>query len=400
MARRVYRTWTYLVLGSILGSVAACGGDDASAGPDGGPGGGPDGGSTADAGAPTLEDLCGPDGLFVEFATKVLACNPEIDFLLNGVTPTDLVPACQKGIGGYVGDGTTVLAGKTAFDVCAQALATLTCDYASFDEPGACGDVVVGTQPVNGSCEDDAQCAGDSYCDQSAGTTCGACAARKANGMACTSNHECSGGGCLLQDIGAKKCGALGDVGASCIGESDCKGNLLCAQKMCARPTAPQANQACDLGANYSDALLACRPLLTGLYCRPNGPQTTVGTCQAHAAIGATCVPLGQLGAPWCNFGKYEVCKDQGGGVLKCVAPTIMQSGQACSVLTGQKCAAGLRCGDHDDDMQTPDECFAPLAEGATCDPAGNDECDVFMTCDEATKKCRYDYSGMCPVAT
>jgi hypothetical protein len=79
-----------------------------------------------------------------------------------------------------------------------------------------------------------------------------------------------------------------------------------------------------------------------------------------------------------------------------CVAPAPVQLGQACGFVEGKVCGTGLRCGDHDDNQGTPNECFAPLGEGDTCDPQNN-LCDLFLNCDDVSLKCRYDYTGTCP---
>ena len=98
-----------------------------------------------------------------------------------------------------------------------------------------------------------------------------------------------------------------------------------------------------------------------------------------------------------CRVFESQTCQDIGGGVLQCVAPTIVNVGQDCDLIGQRKCADGLMCGDHDNMGTTPDQCFAPLQLNAACDQA-NSLCDIFLNCD-TNNTCQYenDYTGTCP---
>jgi hypothetical protein len=390
-------SWS-LALCTVLALAPACGDDDDDGGgtPDAA-GGGPDGGAP-DAGGPTIADVCGPGGLFVDLFKKIIDCNPEFEFILGAIDDAAISAACENGLGKYVEDGSVVLAGQAALDACAQYISAGTCETLDIDEPGPCEDVFVGTVPANGACEDNVQCAGDSWCDETAGTTCGTCRPQKDNGMTCVADDECKGGRCKPMVGGPATCTDLADAGEACATAEDCRGNRECVAQKCEAPTLPTTGDGCDNGMNFENAIGACASIRTGLYCKPVAPGTTLGTCQPFAALSATCTPLGQVNMNnWCDFTKYETCMVTGMAQTgTCVAPTIVNAGQACSLIQGRKCADGLLCGDHDGDAMTPDECFAPLAEGDTCDPQNN-RCDVFLSCDETTMKCRYDYTGMCP---
>lgn len=362
--------------------AAACGDDDDDVTADGSTGG-PDGGPTADAAppdappGPSLATLCdATDGLFPQFYDKIFGCYPEFELFIPGGAPTsaEIAMACNGAFQDYLDEGTVVLGDQAAFDACIAWLDSVTCLELEPDEPGPCDDVLVGTVALGELCDSSEQCAGDAYCDQSGGGTCGSCAMQKADGAGCDDNEECLNGRC--DDDGV--CRGFGAVSDPCLSDNDCAGRLICDADTseCAMEPTWMLGSACT-------ELFQCGAFTGDLYC-----DTDAGECVAFRQVGETCDPgAGQL----CDLFEYESC--QAG---ECVAPQIVTDGAECGLFEGLKCMDTSLCTDHDGDPGTPTQCAALLDVGDACDPANNlcafpADCRADMTCGYS------DYTGMCP---
>jgi hypothetical protein len=360
-------------------ALTACGGDDGGDVPT------PDAGSTEDGasqpGTPlTIDDLCGLDGAYVEFVDRAFSCTADLLAILDlELEPADLDAACDALFAPYVEDGSIELGTRDDLAACFAALDSLDCttdDIRTIDE---CEAVVKGTVAGGDACEVDAQCAGDAYCDTSAGATCGLCRAREANGAACDDDDECAGRRCAGATANAAgTCRDVGLVDDSCDVDDDCAGSLRCSPStgLCEIAPAWSVDDPCvpdtsDCGFPSSD-----------LFC-----DDATDSCREFAGIGDTCAG----GVAVCNFVKYEIC-DAGTGL--CRAPQTSPEGGGCNMFTGVRCQAGLSCSQ----PFTGGTCVDP-AVGSTCDAASPDfACGLLLEC-KPDNTCGYeaDYTGTCP---
>jgi hypothetical protein len=196
-------------------------------------------------------------------------------------------------------------------------------------EPGALADGM--------ACADNAQCKGK-LCRLGQASTCGACSTIGAAGTACDRDEDCEYGlGCAVG-----KCVGYAKAGETCDGKATpCLGTLACAGGKCAVPL--EAGVACTPAAK--DGENPCNGL-KGLFCHPinkvcaqvklaaageacgyvdntfvgctsgeckGADGAKPGTCQAHAADGATCTAGAQ---PTCELPARCV-----GGVCKITDP-------------------------------------------------------------------------------
>lgn len=369
--------------------LAACGGDDDDSAVDGGDNpdatSNPDGNvEPADAappdamGDPTLDDLCGVDGGYVDYFNAMISCNPEVEFVL-GVLPTDeeISAACHGQFDDYFADGTMSLGDGEAWSLCLDFIGSIDCTTADFDAPNPCSNLIIGSQGEGADCEHDQQCAGDAYCDTSGGGDCGVCAPRLDDDEQCTASEECSSRNCSNLTEPAT-CLPLGDVGDACEEDGDCLGRLVCnGSSQCA--VAPTWSEGDDCTSVADD----CGFPFGNLFCDANGPSAT-DKCVPFLDVGDGCIAFYQ-----CDFKSYEWCDTDGTG--ECTAATVVGAGDDCGWSTGEKCDDGLYC-------LNPAEgaaCATIPAVGDTCETG--DDCWFLQICD-SNSECAYgDYSGDCP---
>ena len=193
------------------------------------------------------------------------------------------------------------------FGACAKAFSQVDCKElvgGSF-APAAC--TIKGSLANGKACGSADQCQ-SGYCGVSTGI-CGTCAAVGAAGAKCTSSDGCEAGlACTSKGV----CATPAAAGGSCTDGRDCAAGLACSSGTCAQPVA--AGGTCAGGDCDHLAAAFCNPqtkvcetvqaaddgqpcgLVNGAFvtCSAAGHCTipqgqSQGTCQAHAADGATC---------------------------------------------------------------------------------------------------------------
>ncbi len=291
----------------------------------------------ADAMPVTLASFCSADGLFGRYYARLLTCYPEVQLDL-GYQPTnqDLSGWCVGLFGDYIADGSMTLPSQATIDQCLAYMDQTQCIDVQPDRPGGpCAYLFVGTVPLGQGCEWELQCAGMAYCQRIDDNQCGTCVPKKADGQLCDNSEHCESLAC---DDGV--CVSPGLEGTQCSSDKACLGQRTCDQAT-GRCVAPAAT-------NY-------------------------------LARGADCSSGGQ-----CDRFAYDTCDGS-----TCVAPTIAQAGQVCSVDAGLKCADGLICTDALDSGV----CVNKPQEGDSC--GSGSECGGLLRCENNT--CSYnDYDGTC----
>jgi hypothetical protein len=335
--------------------------------------------------APTIESLCAEDGLYPEFVDKSFDCNPLLILVpnLEDLTVADFSRLCQGELAPYVDDGTVVLADAATYQACAEWVASASCDdITARGVANPCDDLLIGTVEPGGLCESDSQCAGDAYCRQLDETTCGTCTALAVDGASCSSDDECLSERC--NELAVNECQPLSAEGEECSASGDCQGNLFCSAST--NECIPEPSWA--VGSPCGDLILDCNLGEGDLYC-----NTSDGVCAEFHEAGEPCGPS-DPGAQ-CRIFEHYACQETGPatGIYECAEPTIGALGDPCG--SGVQCDTGLRCGDHDSNENTPQECLEPLGEDDACDP-DNDLCDFPLSC--VAGACQYgEYTGTCP---
>lgn len=330
----------------------------------------------------TTADVCDADrGLYIDFFQNALACQPELELILGSFPDAaELSVACTENFQPYVDDGTVVISqDDAAWSACIAYINGLDCTNFGFDEPNPCDDIFEGQLLEGEDCETDAQCEGDSFCDDSGGTACGTCQPRVPNGGDCISDDECSSRFCGS----ASTCEDRGLLGDPCTENIECVGQLICdaVAGECIEEPNWAENDACD----GQDIPSQCGFPTSDWYCHP---QTNM--CTTYLALGEVC---GQ-GAGFCRIFDYETCENGGqnaGDV--CIAPTIVNEGDACGFADGLKCADGLVCYD---DGQTS-TCVTPYIAGDQCTTAGDCPGNLLLNCSDDDVCVYADYTGTCP---
>ena len=176
--------------------------------------------------------------------------------------------------------------------------------------PAACR--MPGTLTVGAACADNHQCA-SSYCQLTARSSCGKCAAKVASGAACIVDEDCTFGTTCFGQGTARKCTPPVVSGGTC---------------------------------NSTD-----KPCLQGLFC-------LASKCSAGQPAGSGCA----LGTATCDSlsGLYCDAKTQ-----TCIATQVAQPGQMCGFVNNTKvqCAGGSGCFASGQTRQ----CIAAAADGAAC---------------------------------
>jgi hypothetical protein len=371
--------------------LAACGGDDDSSSPDAAAA--PDAEAPDARPDPTLEDVCGPDGVLARMFDVLVQCNPAFDtVLLQGrATPEAIADFCESLVGPYIEDGSILLPGWGSLEGCQTTYAHIECTDGELEINTADCDLFRGAQLDGEDCEISEQCSRDSFCDRSGGGACGLCAAKLADGMTCNADEQCVNGGCI-----GTQCGRLGFDNDPCVispapgadPNEDCRGQRECDPdtNRCVSPRTWVLNDVCE------PKLLDCDSFDTGLYCKPSPGGG--GQCAPMIELGAAC-RINGTGQGLCDLRNYETCP--AGTNANCSAPTIVTvEGEACSFQSGRKCAAGMMC----TNPFGAGTCVDLQAEDEVCQPAGQgtdtEHCDLFLNCLGGT--CEYGaYSGTCP---
>ncbi|MCE9574343.1 MAG: hypothetical protein K8W52_14445 [Deltaproteobacteria bacterium] len=325
----------------------------------------------------TIDTACAAYQALID---KLIACNPEFDLLVTQgrATPATITAFCHGSTSDFLGDGTVALPSYAEIQACLDYAATTSCTDVIFETP-VC-DLLHGTVANAGMCDITDQCDDASYCAHP-GAGCGACTARKADGMTCANDEECANGTCV-----GTQCGHRGLDNDPCVVDDDCVGQRVCNASNKCETKVWALNDTCS-------GLGDCGILHSDLYCKPTNGVSGAGQCAHFTALGATCNPA-QPFAALCDLRSYEWCNPQATGGPKCSPANVVQDGQDCSAFQGDRCAAGLVCSDPLG--QNPGACYVPGALGATCGGASDPPCDLFMGC--VAGKCAYDaYTGACP---
>ena len=345
--------------------------------------------------ATTKAHICNElDGLFVDIMDKFLNCNPEFRVLLGEFPDrAALSEACDQGVvGPYIDDETIVLGDSQALAACRDWVTTTSCDLFDIDDLEACEELLGGTIATDAACDEDLQCAGDAYCDDDNGTTCGFCKPRLADDAACKRDDECQNGRCIGTDgIVNGMCGSKQLVGGDCSENDDCLGKLTCNEttQKCQTPQVWMAGDACSDGGH-------CLFGLTGLYCNESAMQ-----CTAFVEVNGACDPNPNNGM-LCNILQYETCVEG-----TCAAATVVARGEACGFALGKKCGTGDRCDARiDEGFGAEGVCVKAPEAGDSC--VDDIDCTVCITAEEdcntfllecgEDNKCQWgNYTGMCP---
>lgn len=182
-----------------------------------------------------------------------------------------------------------------------------------------------------------------------------------ATGAGCLYDPQCSTGYCAVMST-CGHCTALAASGDKCTTSSDCEANLLCASSgVCAAPVA--SGNSCD----------AAHPCAGGLACLG-------GTCTMPHALGANCDPANASAD--CDADQGLFCAADS----TCHSVAVFQPGDSCSGAVPAICAGGGTC--------WQGTCLAPVADGASCDPANGENCLIPATCQGGT--CAIELASAC----
>ncbi len=240
--------------------------------------------------------------------------------------------SCKNGI-----DAVDTNASPAGSEACAAAIPNESCtDYVDNNPAAAC-QPVAGTRAAGAVCGYSAQCA-SAFCDVPKTSACGTCAAKPADGAACTGNADCG-----FNQVCTKTSTCLTYVpeDGSCSGDGQCEFGLTCVGAV--TTTTPPTNGTCQ--AQHTMMGEACDPSRKtgtdcnrsmGLYC-----NSTSKTCQAitFATDGQPCGTVN---------GAAVVC--QGGGLCVITTPPMgtcsaaAADGAACSDTAGPPCLSPSRC--------------------------------------------------------
>jgi hypothetical protein len=237
--------------------------------------------------------------------SKLEQCSPLAIKLSYGDKQTCVTRIAMSCAAGTTAPGASVTPAQ--FGACARAFSQVACkDLMSGNfAPAAC--TIKGSLANGKACGSADQCK-SGYCGASS-SMCGTCGAIGAAGATCTSSDGCESGlACNSKGV----CATPAAAGGSCTDMRDCAAGLACTSGTCAQPVA--AGGTCTGGDCDQLAGAFCNPqtkicetiqtadagqpcgLINGGYvsCNAAGhcsiPQgQSQGTCQAHAADGASC---------------------------------------------------------------------------------------------------------------
>lgn len=288
------------------------GASSSSSGSGGGSSSGSSGGSSS--GAVSVDQAC--TDLITSLCNKILACAPIEITLAFGNVATCIAReklACPATFGA---SGTGATPGGA--EACAQGYAAATCDDLLANRPpSACA--LPGSAGNGAGCGVDSQCATAAFCNIPVGMGCGVCSPKLAAGGSCRADGNCQSGLVCAKANNAATgtCTAPGGQGASCDSTHPCLATLGCSPGgTCGPPLgagSPCTVQNCDLlHGLYCNTLTnvcaqvqtaspgnACGVTFTASFaictasaqCKLATGSTTMGTCEATAADGASCDP-------------------------------------------------------------------------------------------------------------
>ena len=230
---------------------------------------------------------------------------------------------------------------------CVSAVTVGSCGVLDNNLPQICTDALAGTVATGGECDIDAQCAGLSRCEVTAGVCPGKCAPRASAGVACSADKDCALG--LTCSAATSHCASPAALGEACKGGSaaECAAGLLCVgndeDKKTAGTCQTQAStltkkldEACDLQQGPWCA--------SGLSCVAEAITPVAYKCHAIAAPGGEC----GLALPGqCPSGQYcpLALADLITGKLKANCQALPAQGEACApALSLSRCAGNLVC--------------------------------------------------------
>jgi len=254
-------------------------------------------------------------------------------------------------------------------DDCFAAVSALGCgiETARVFNEGSCAEVFVGTVDEGGGCVVDVDCAGNNFCDRSAGCP-GTCSAPRTEGGDCEDDDDCVEGLACANDTG--KCVARATEGQACGGgvQEDCALGLTCAGDddetqtpgLCKKNEdvfAGALGDPCDLSATE-----LCEDGLSCVVTSLDGNGATFA-CAEAVASGAAC----SLGIPDpCPTGEYCDGIDPNTGDVDGTCTALPGVGDPCVESFGGQCQPGLVCGDDN-------HCWGVGRIGASC--SGDESC-------------------------
>lgn len=249
----------------------------------------------------------------------------------------------------------------THAQACIDALRALGCNAVTSRTPAACDALFVGTVAAGGACAINEECAGDAYCNTSAGCP-GTCQARGGSATTCSGDEACQSG--LRCAHGS--CQAPAGDGASCQGAEgvDCAGGLICVGGSSTTAGTCGAPSTVFAGASGATCNLQMSQFCqAGLSCVVEGAQ--MQTCQMDGlADGTTC----HISVPdQCANGSYCSGTSLGTGDLEGTCAPLPTSGACATVILGARCAEGYVCD------ETTTECVELHDNGESC--TGNAAC-------------------------
>jgi len=292
----------------------------------------------------------------------------------------------------------------------------------------SCSPYACGTTACRTTCSSNAECASSTfYCTGTNGT----CQARKAQGLACTANNECTSGFCTdgvccgsASCSTCQACNVTGHLGtcfnvSSTTSDSRCTTSPPCGNTgLCdglgacalAGSTTPCGSQSCS-GSTQTNArfctgtgtcgtatTMNCSPYVCGATackttcsssadCASSSSYCAAGACAAKKANGAACANTGECTSGFCvsgvccNTGCTGTCSSCQGGTCSPVA-----AGTTCRALNGA-CDVAETC--NGTALDCPADGFAPAS--TVCRPPAPGGCDIAETCTGTSAACPTD---------
>lgn len=191
------------------------------------------------------------------------------------------------------------------------------------EEPSAafetiCAGVFEGDVPVDGTCKEDIDCVGDSYCDTlMVFDMCqrGTCRPRVARGAPCHRSRECQVGE---------------NLGVTCTGDDKKVGVCAAATHLMQRG----AGEPCGALIENDEVTLAL--CAAGLVCGQDPVKEDAGSCQRPPGAGQDCTRLRE-----CADGAF--CSALASEGRLCIAVTLHEEGEACTKDSEQESASSVR---------------------------------------------------------
>jgi hypothetical protein len=287
-----------------------------------------------------------------------------------GVTSNDAAGPIEDGGGGADTEGacsTASLAVCKAIDACSHfLLVTVYGDIETCQDRAvlACTDNLaapgVNSTPAELAACDEATSTQSctAFLDGVLPSTCALAPGAYADGQACGSPEQCSGGDCFrAAGSFCGTCATLAAAGASCAA-ADCQAGLFCSKsQLCVAPAAEGAacstDQPCD-ATHICESGTCAAPLEDGATCSTSNDEcasykgyychltTNVCTLASAVAAGKTCGYLSDGSIATCEAGATCHGASSTATTGTCVAPA--GDGQACDVTQGPFCLSPAYC--------------------------------------------------------